>query len=75
MDTIDSPALCARTVRTDEMRLNAIKGTFSMLVVKNVSRERILLKGYQSTISRTQGRETAIGLLSNARAKNMKAII
>ena len=76
-DSIDikaPPALCAKTVRTDEIRLTAIKGIFSIHAAQNVFRDWILSNGYQSKISRTKGRVTAMGLLSNARTKNTKAM-
>ena len=47
-----------------------MNGSFSRNAVPNVLRDRILLKGYQSKISRTKGRETAIGLLNKDRIKN-----
>src|SRR5512143_2603426 len=56
-------------VITDEARLNARKGIFSIPASHKVLRDRILLMGYQSKISRTAGRVTAIGLLRRARMK------
>jgi hypothetical protein len=55
------------------MRVNARKGSFSMNAVQDVLSDLVLLKGYQSKISRTRGRLTAIGLLIRARAKKPRA--
>jgi hypothetical protein len=63
------PELCARRVRIDETRANAIKGTFSPTAFNRVLTDLILSKGYQSRISNTRGRLTAIGLLMSASAK------
>ena len=64
-----SPALWARTVSIDETILRLINGSFPIREVLNVLKEVILLRGYQSKISNTTGRLTAIGLLNRARVK------
>ena len=63
---------CARMVSSDEIKLNEINGSFSIHAGQNDFMDWILLDGYQSKISNTAGRETAIGLLNRARAKKKK---
>jgi hypothetical protein len=62
----------AKTVTIDEARLKAKKGSFSISIDRNAFRDRILFKGYQSKISRTTGRVTAMGLLNKARTKKAR---
>ncbi len=73
VSVIASPAFCASKVSAEETRLNATKGTFSTDRDRNALREPIRCKGYQSRISRTKGRLTAIGLLNSARTKKQSA--
>ncbi len=65
-----SCVFAASIVSSDETKLNAIKGIFSMIAAKKALKDRILPKGYQSSMIRTAGRLTAIGLLNKARMKN-----
>jgi hypothetical protein len=69
----DPPACWARTVRTEEAILRAINGSFPIKEALKVVKEVILPRGYQSRISRTTGRLTAIGLLRRARIKKPRA--
>ena len=66
------PAFCASNVSAEEIRTSAKNGTFSADTDRNVLRDLILSKGYQSRISRTKGRLTAIGLLIRARVKKRR---
>jgi hypothetical protein len=66
------PAFCARIVRIDEPILSAINGALLITAFRNVFRDRIFSKGYQSKISKTSGRLTAIGLLNRARVKKRR---
>jgi hypothetical protein len=65
-------AFWANTVRTDEVMLRAINGILSKNAFLNVLKEVIFPKGYQSKMSRTTGRLTAIGLLMIARVKKAR---
>ena len=63
---------CASIVNIDEIMLRTINGSFSIHAVLNVVKDVILLKGYQSKISNTSGRLTAMGLLKRARMKKAR---
>src|SRR5512143_899944 len=63
------PAHRARIVRTPDMRLKVKKGIFSINVTSAALPRSSLRNGYQSRMSRTIGRLTAIGLLIRARIK------
>jgi len=54
-------------------RLPARKGTFSTTSRTMLCHDRTLLKGYQSRISMTAGRLTAMLLLARDRTKNDSA--
>jgi hypothetical protein len=69
---VDIALFWARTVMTDDARLIAKNGSFSISIDRNAFRDGILFKGYQSKISRTTGRVTAMGLLNKARIKKAR---
>jgi len=60
-------------VSIDEPMLRAMNGSFPITELRNVFREWILSRGYQSKIRSTTGRLTAIGLLIRARVKKQRA--
>ena len=63
----------ARMVMTDKAMLKAKKGSFSITALFNELNDVVLPSGYQSSIRRTSGRVTAMGLLSRARMKKQRA--
>jgi len=65
-------AFCAIIVTTDAAMLKAKNGSFSTNTDLKVVKEVNLLKGYQSKISTTIGRLTAMGLLIRARMKKQR---
>jgi len=72
INSVAPPAVWAFRVRKDETRLNVRKGIFSMQTVRNDFKDRSLFNGYQSSISSTKGRLTAMGLLIRARMKKKR---
>ena len=72
ISSVAPPDFCARIVNIDEIMLRTINGSFPINAVLNVLKDVSLLKGYQSKISNTSGRLTAMGLLKRARMKKAR---